>query len=254
MCGFAARLPTTVLVCACALFLAECRQAAAQSQSLFGGQGPARQSSTGSSIFGGSSGNGARGRSGGPSASVTGAGFLETTNIGEISTFFNPGFVGRGNAANGFVGRNTNGQTTNQARGFRQQGLGGNRGRGNQNNNRTNLNENVSNENRPTSTRTQIRPRHEVAFDYSKPAATKVAESLRARIQVLASRRTDLNVIEVDFDAERGEATLRGSVKSEQAAKVVEAVLRLEPGVRSVRSELTIAANPARTAPGPGLP
>ena len=252
--GFPARFSTTALVCAGAMLLAECRPAAAQSQSLFGGQGSGRQSGTGSSLFGSSSGSSARGRSGSQNASVTGNSFLQTTNIGEMSTFMNPGFVGRGNSANGFVGRNTNGQTNNQARSFRQQGFGGNQRRGNRNNGGSNPNNNVANENSPAATRTQIRPRHEVAFEYSKPAAAKVAEALRARLQVLAGRRTDLNALDVDFDAEHGEATLRGSVKSEQAAKVIEAMIRMEPGVRSVRSELIIAANPAPTAPGPGLP
>jgi hypothetical protein len=64
---------------------------------------------------------------------------------------------------------------------------------------------------------------------------------VQTRFEALATRRPDLAGVSFALDAS-GVARLRGSVASEEARRLAEALVRLEPGVRQVENGLSIEA------------
>ncbi len=242
------------LMGACLACMAVCRQAEAQSQSLFGNQSLGRSGGTSNSLFGNSSGTGARGT--GRNANVANSGFLQTAGLGQTGAMFDQGFVGRGNN-NGFVGRSATGQLNNQGRNTRQQRFGQNSGRnfgrGNRGNRDSDANGDMNGAAGASAARMQIRPRHEVAFEYPRPGSNDVSSSLRSRVSDLSVRHPEFAGVQFKFDDTSGEATLSGTVKSERDAKLALAMFRQEPGVRSVRNELSVAAA-TPTPPSPANP
>ncbi len=224
------RICLSGLVCAfafCALSTAEVR---AQSKSLFGNRGPAGQS-------GARSGSGTTGRS-----PLTGSGLGQstvdiTTKLGALSANVGQGFTGRGNNAGQFVGSRFagqgNAQQTNTAR------LGRLGGQGSQRNGFGNTA--ISNQlrNRAGRTRRVIRPLQRIAFSFPKPEPSSISKSLQTQLGKLASRGIATSGVTLTLD-ENGQVTLHGEVDSERTRKLAEITVRLEPGVRAVRNELTL--------------
>lgn len=228
-------------------------RADAQTQPLTGRSNASRAGSQMTSgMFGGSrNSNSSMGSGGaGMNASVTGGGFLQTTQLGQMATFNNQGFIGANNG--GFVGRSATGSTVNGQRANRQTGqFRRNGGRNGRNQNGNDGNDNNSNGNRnAAASRLLIRPQHRVAFDYPQPVSTSVGTSLVTRLKTAMESRPEFSGVDVVFDENLGQATLRGSVNSTESAQVAVALVRLEPGVRSVRSELTLSGP---QPPSPGL-
>ena len=141
----------------------------------------------------------------------------------------------------GFLGRNVQGQ----------QGANGQFGNQNQNNNRRtagNRNNNQMNgfnqqnsqfnlgQNNQNQTRQLpgIRPLQKVGFAYSKPQRVAVTANLKERL----IKRPNLEGVNVTFE-ESGELVLTGHAKSIDEAKLVANMIALEPGVKTIRNELT---------------
>ncbi len=142
-------------------------------------------------------------------------------------------FLGRGNAQNQGGAMGLNGMM-NQ--------LGNNRG-GNRNANRGNMNTMSSMFNNGGSMNGQssappIRPRQRVAFDYPLPKGEVLQTTLQSQLTKSAIRRPAMANVMVSLNSD-GEVLMRGAVSSQSEAKLVENMMRLEPGVRSVRNELT---------------
>lgn len=88
--------------------------------------------------------------------------------------------------------------------------------------------------------RLPLRPTQRIAFDVSAATPTAAVERVATRFTAIAESRPELS--EVTFAADdAGNVVLRGNVDSEESARLVAALVRLEPGVREVVNELTIA-------------
>lgn len=226
------------------------------------GFGNTGSSGFGSSGFGstnsggfGSTGFGSTGSSGFGSSGLGGqTGFGQQQGMGGQTGFGNQNQMG-GNA-NGFLGRNMNqnqllGRNTgNQGMGGNSdigRGGGGNRGGGNRGANGLNaLNQlNGGGGGGNANQAPLVRPRQRVAFDYPTPVAGTIQTTLEARLTKVSLKSPGLKSVMLAIE-DKGEVVLRGQVNSAAEAKLAENLLRLEPGVRTVRNELTYpAAAPA---------
>jgi osmotically-inducible protein OsmY len=91
-----------------------------------------------------------------------------------------------------------------------------------------------------------VRPRQRIAFEYSAPQGTQITSSLGKQLKNIVSRRPALANVEID--SQGGEVVLRGNVDTSEQARLAEALVRLEPGVRAIRNELVIANSDSESA------
>ena len=146
------------------------------------------------------------------------------------------GFAGRGDASQNFVGGGL----------LDAQGQAG-AGRGGQNQfqqlNRTQGQLQQGRGTQPTgpSRSERVRARHRVAFAYSPRPRSELTTRLQSRFRSLATRQPEASGVQVSFD-DRGNATLTGTVASADRARFVEALARLEPGVRRVDNQLQVGS------------
>jgi len=150
------------------------------------------------------------------------------------------GFVGRGGNNTGqFVGR---GGQAGQARQQQQQQRRNTFSQLGQN--RNNSGRNNRSRSRTTGTQRVIRPRLRIAFQYTRPPLNLAVTSLSGRFGRLSSRRPSLANVRFETGAD-GEITLQGSVSSAETRKLAEIMAGMQPGVRKVRNELTVAEDAA---------
>ena len=249
------------LLITCGLFAAACvvpELASAQNQqnrntntgsSGFGSTGSSGFGSTGSSGFGstGSSGFGSTGASGFGSNSGSGgqAGGFGTNGQsglggpGQTGANANGGLLGRGANQNGILGRNVQNQGI-QGNNLGGGGGGGGRGGGGGNRGGNGLNGlNGSGGNSGNANQTPlVRPRQKIAFDYKLPSSAAIQSTIEGRLTKLSVKRPSLKSVMVAI-GDKGEVVLRGEVASADDAKLAENMLRQEPGVRTVRNELS---------------
>ena len=204
----------------------------------FGSTGSSGFGSTGSSGFGGTSGFGSTGSSGfgaqGGQGTNGQTGFGAQNQLGANGN--NGGILGRNTNQNGILGRNVQNQGlggNNNLGGGR--GGGGNRGNGN---NGLNAQNGGSGNGGNANQTPIIRPRLEVAFDFPKPKTDAIQVKLETRLTKLSVKSPGLKSVTVAVE-DKGEVVLSGEVGSESESKLAENLLRLEPGVRTVRNELT---------------
>lgn len=101
-----------------------------------------------------------------------------------------------------------------------------------------------------SSTTRQVRPRFRLGFVPSKSLnAAGIQSRTSARLGKLARRVGSIKGVSVTADA-KGVVTLTGTVDTPNARRLASNLLRMEPGVRSVRNQLQVAATP--TAPAGG--
>lgn len=208
-----------------------------QAQSLFGGG-----TTGGSSGFGGAAGN--TGTSGFGTAATGQGGRTSQTNVGQelgttnlnaadgslSATVGQSAFVGAGNSGN-FVGNRFAGQTASQS----VQPQFGNL----QQNNRSTNNNRQSRDQRKS-----VRPQYRIAFE----APAIPPQQILARFQPQTGLRlppisSDVELVALDVD-HNGVVKLSGTVTSERDSKLLESYVRMEPGVRDVKNELTIREQP----------
>lgn len=151
----------------------------------------------------------------------------------------------QGNAQNAFIG----------GRGQQQQFIGGNQRTGQQQNNRqqqqnNRQNNNGQNDNNQNGQGQQnqdpkraIRPQFRVAFDELPRPTTEIRSTLQPRFDSL-SQSPALRGVAYELDAE-GVVVLRGIVDTPSQRRLAENVVKLEPGVKKVRNELTLNEPPA---------
>lgn len=195
------------------------------------------------SLFGGTSGTSSGARTGGTSGLATQSGLqgqtgsatntgqaLGTTNLnaadGSLSATVGQGaFVGGQNNGN-FTGNRFAGQTASQ-------GVQAQFG---------NLTSNNRTQNRNTqgqSDRKAVRPQFRIAFETPTIPATNIEQQLKLATVELPPISSRAHSVSVGVDA-TGMVTLAGVVASERDKKLLESYVRMEPGVRSVQSELTV--------------
>lgn len=211
----------------------------------FGSSGSSGFGNSGSSGFGGSGGfgsTGGNGFGGGTSGFGGQNGFGGNQNQ---SGFGNQNMLGNNANNGGILGRNTN-QNQFLGRNIQNMGMGGNNqfgggggrnGGGNRGNNALNALNGGGNGN-GASQPLLVRPRQKIAFEYRLPETDQIHSTLTTRLTKLSANSPGLKNVTIAME-EKGVAVLKGEVASESDAKLAENVLRLEPGIRTVRNELT---------------
>jgi hypothetical protein len=242
-------------------------------QGMGSGTSAFRNSGFGSSGFGssgfgsgfGSSGFGSSGfgRSGfgssGFGSSGFGNGFGGGVGNGFGSGFGNSGFgnsgFGGGGFGNGFGGngqygggQNFVGRDAADMQGtFNQMGRAGaqffnqmNRNMSRESNRRRQSNNNQANQNPPQPMRVEVK----VAFNAPRPSPAQMSTAIRTRLaKILTEHRMSMPGVAMEGDT----VVLTGMAASENERDVITQLLALEPGVRDVRNEMTVAA-PATAA------
>lgn len=137
-------------------------------------------------------------------------------------------FIGGRNQQQGFIGGN---QRTGQQQNNRQQQQNNRQG-GNNDNNQNNQGQ------RNQDQRRAIRPQYKVTFDLPQKPVADVRSTLQPRFDSL-SQTPSLRGVAYDLDAE-GVVVLRGTVETPAQKRLAENVVKLEPGVKKVRNELTL--------------
>jgi hypothetical protein len=94
--------------------------------------------------------------------------------------------------------------------------------------------------------RPEMRIRLEVGFAAPRPAPTALARDIQTRIAALA---VDHSLGQPQVSVEGDTVVLRGVAESESQILVLANLIALEPGVRAVRNEMTVAAAPAVAVP-----
>lgn len=219
------------------------------------------------SAFGGSSGMGSGGGTGGFGSSGFGQAGMSSGGMG--SGGMGSGGMGGGGLGGGqqgmgmggqqgggsFIGGNNPSQFLGgNAQGGQQNGRGGNamgmngmggqfgnanRGGGNRNNlNLMNSMFGNNGGNSMSNNAAPIRPRQRVAFEYQVPTSELLNVNLQTQLKQVSVRKPGLTNVLLSMNP-GGEVVLRGVVKSEADARLAQNLVRLEPGVRSVRNELT---------------
>lgn len=221
----------------------------------FGNTGGGLGNTGGFGSTGGGFGNagGGFGNSGGFGTTGGNAGFGGNNQFGAGNAGGQQGFIGRSNTQGAMIGNRQAGQ---QGQGGRNQfGNQGQFGRNNQNQfNRGGQNRNFMQQQQGMldggqgmqgqQQQRSIRPQLKVAFDVGVPdlqATSRRGADVQARFERI-SRRAALEGVTISVDGST--VTLRGQVASEDARKLAGMLVALEPGVRSVKNELTVGAEP----------
>jgi hypothetical protein len=223
--------------------------ASAQSQSLFGNNSPISQSGRSQSGSGRSSTSAASSALSSASQAAGGqqSGLGQSGIGGDGSAFAGPQLNEVGSLSQqaignttGFVGANTQGTFVgNRMAG--QGGLGGNgptfSALGGSDFNPDSFNQSGSGGGQ-SSTR-QVRPRYRLGFDFARAPAAEIS----TRIDVQLSRLTESNPqfagVQIVIN-DQGIAELRGAAPTEDASRLIENIVRLEPGVRDVDNQLVV--------------
>ena len=91
-----------------------------------------------------------------------------------------------------------------------------------------------------------IRPLQKVAFTHTAPHLPTVSTKLETRLNKMTAFKSPNRNLNLSV-GKAGELVLKGQVASAEDAKLAENMARLEPGVRTVRNELTYPdAEPAK--------
>ena len=250
------------LLLTCVLITAACLAptvASAQNRSNTGtgNTGSSGFGSTGSSAFGSTSASGLGGSS--PFGSTggsgsTGFGAQNGQGANGQTGFGGQNQLGANGNNGGILGRNINQNQGILGRNVQNQGAGGNtgqgggRGGGGNRGNNGNNSQNGGGGNGANANQTPlVRPRLEVAFDYPQPKTSAIQTKLETRLTNLSLKTPGLKSVRVAVE-DKGEVVLRGEVGSAAESKLAEISLRIEPGVRTVRNELTFPAAAPPTA------
>ncbi len=152
------------------------------------------------------------------------------------------GFIGRtDNTQNNFIGRSnaqgTTGANAGQNRNFSRATTGG---LGNR--------QNLNNTGQTGPRVPEFRPQLRVAFSAAPLPLNNVQTSMGESFTRIKERHERLRNVEFQLNPDHS-VTLRGEVESAGARKLVEFMAMLEPGVRTVKNELTVAAQPEIPSP-----
>jgi hypothetical protein len=242
---------TCLIVGAAVLASGAPENAFAQSSSLFNNSG---SRSTGSGSSGGSlttqsSAGGLQGSSGLGSAGGRGAGgagsgsAFDGPQIGEVGDLSSQsvgrtgGFVGQSNQGT-FVGNRIAGTGGMSAMQPSFGALGG--GRGGSDFNSQNGRQQGSSQSR------SFRPRYRIGFEY-KPVLADVSQRAAVQVNRLQARNPALADLQINVD-DAGVAEIRGQATTDDARLLIENLVRLEPGVRSVTNLVQVTPTPPSAA------
>lgn len=212
--------------------------AAAQTQqrTTTGGSGSSGFGATsgGSGLSGSNAFGGGQNRFSTTNANTAGAG--QSVLLNQQSAF---GLQGQGQQ-NGMVGTRNTQQFlgANQAGLQNQQNQNQNRNRNTRGRQNQNIDQNDMNQQSQDDSRRSIRPQQKVSFDVPKIPYEELNTTLNSRFERV-TRQPALRGVTVDLDAD-GVVVLRGEVATPSQKQLAANMVRLEPGVKKVRNELTI--------------
>lgn len=160
-------------------------------------------------------------------STTTGSG----NNSGFIGSSGNTGFVGSSSTGTSSSNRSTSRSSSSGSRGGSSSSRTGGQYGGNSNFNRN----------------TQVQPKYTLGFTPPKRSAEAVSTSLRTRVNH-ATQTGRLGTMQVMLD--EGIATVRGTVANEHDRKVTENMIRLQPGIDEIKSEIQVesAATPINSS------
>ena len=230
------------------LLLAGTDRLPAQSTSMFGNRGPAGQigSNLSGSPVGRSTTMGANSTMSGQTLGGNNLGFNSFGNTNpttrNTATGAQGGFIGRQETNTGLFAGNS--QASQGANRSNARNARANTARRSTNQNSFNQFANQESANqgrqgRSGSNRTNVRPQQRIAFDFPARNSNAIESTLKSRFGVVASRQAGLNGVTITSEAE-GVVVLSGEVNSEDSKRLAGVLARIEPGVRSVRNELTV--------------
>lgn len=150
---------------------------------------------------------------------------------------FGTGFVGGSQNQGRFVGSQFAGQQQSRGGGTGMNTFGGGRGGARGGSGRFSMPNRAS---RTTRTR-RVRPSHRVAFTFQSRSMTTIKTSLDTRFSSLLTSRPQFKGVTVAV-GKPGELTLSGEVPTAAAQRMAAAMVRMEPGVRKVINQLSVAA------------
>lgn len=156
------------------------------------------------------------------------------SSLGEVQQL-NPqnNFIGRSDAAvNSFIGRSNLQNSSNnssQNRNFNRAATSGSQSGQNQ-----------FNASQSAPIVPAFRPQMKLAFTAPPIPLNSVSTSMGQSLDRIKARNERLQGVQFELNADRS-ITLRGKVKSASAKKLAEFLAMLEPGVRKVKNELTVA-------------
>ncbi|MGE5195432.1 MAG: BON domain-containing protein [Deltaproteobacteria bacterium] len=241
-----------VAIAAVAVWAGVVGEARAQQTGLFGSSGPM---SGGNGMSTGSMGSGSMGATMGSSTSgmqstafpstafpapgATGATGFGQNAMGNTALGGTAGTGAMGGQRQGFVGQaNTRFVGNQQAmQGQTGQNQFNNRQGQNAGARRQGQNANQNNQTAGTQSQRSIRPQLIVAFDRPKGIAERSTAALAKRFQKLSDRK---GFEGITIDADGNKLVLRGEVDSAQTSRLATMLARMEPGVKSVKNELTV--------------
>jgi hypothetical protein len=234
------------------------------SASAFGGGGMQSfgQSGFGASQFGsgfGSSGMSGFGSNFGSGMSGFGSSGFGSSGFGSSSGRGGMGMSGMGNQAFGGMGMNGGGMggqnfvgrdSGDMSAAMSQMGRAGtqffNTMSQNMRGGRNNRNRQQQNEDTGENERPAVRIRLELGFTPTRAAPSALARTVQTRIARLA---VDHSLGRPQIAVEGDTVVLRGVAESDTQMLVLANLISLEPGVRAVRNEMTVAGTPAATTP-----
>lgn len=191
----------------------------------------------GGGLGGGQGGlGGGQGGLGGGLGGQSGLGGGQQGGLGGSNPFGqqNSGFIGRNGSNNQFIGANAQGQNGQNSQ-FGNQSRQGGRGQRNQaNQNQFNQNSGGQDANRNAG----VRPRQKVAFEHPTVQTTAAVTKIETQFKKLSTKMSGLGAVQLTAEAD-GTVVLTGAAASRADARLAESMVRLEPGVRSVRNEMT---------------
>jgi hypothetical protein len=202
---------------------------------------------------------------GGMGMGMNGFGNAGQMGMGGMQTNAGTGFIGQAPAGQGFIGVQNGTQRTNVGRTqmggarrgtVRNMGMGGVGGGANPlagfgaTTGIAGMNGRAGGRNQfgqQAGTAANIAPRHRIAFEYTAPGLAQMNARIGTRIEGFSSRSPAFAGVNVVVN-EQGQATLQGTVPTNNSRRLAENLIRLEPGVRSINNELAVAptesANP----------
>lgn len=235
---------------------------------------PSTTYAQGSNLFGNAGGGMARGGTGGITGGLTGTGFSGTGGAAGAATsgfggasmagafggqsaspFGGAGRTGMGGmggamgTTGGFGGAmgNTTGMVGRTNTGFAGNARAGQTGMGNTGSGATRnfgntggsqRGNNFSQNTKPERTTSSVRPLQRVAFEYNAKSPQTLATKAGTRIEKIGLKNPALQGVQVTVDGDK--LVLTGKVKNAEQSRLAANLLRLEPGVRSIRNDLEL--------------
>jgi hypothetical protein len=94
----------------------------------------------------------------------------------------------------------------------------------------------------------QVRPRYRLGFDFAPAPATQITSRIDVHLTRLTESNPQFAGVQIAIN-DQGIAELRGEAPTEDASRLIENIVRMEPGVRGVDNQLAVPPTPPAAQP-----